>query len=66
MAVNRLVIILAALALTGCASLDLSNRASRTLACDEVLLTSKWGKWLGVTTVLDARDAAPLLKDCKQ
>ena len=45
--------------------IDLSNRISRTEACDEVYVTSKWTKWFGFTTVVDQRDADALLKKCK-
>jgi hypothetical protein len=60
----RFTIILAALALTGCASIDLSNRISRTVGCDKVLTTSMW-QWFGVTTEVDKRDADAILKGCK-
>lgn len=62
---NRIVVIAALLLmLSGCASIDLSNRAARTLDCTEVHIISKLGKWFGVATVLDARDAKAILKDC--
>ena len=57
-------IIFAALLLSGCASVDLSNRISRTAACDKVLTTSMW-QWFGITTEVDKRDAEALLKGCK-
>jgi hypothetical protein len=60
----KFTIILAALLLTGCASIDLSNRVSRTAACDKVLVTSMW-QWFGITTEVDKRDADALLKGCK-
>lgn len=50
----------------GCATkIDLSNRISKTEACDEVLVTSKWTKWIGITTVVDEKDAEAMLKKCK-
>ncbi len=61
---KRIIIAIATLGLAGCASIDLSNRASRTIACDKVLVTSMY-QWFGVTVELDKRDAAELLKECK-
>ena len=50
----------------GCATkIDLSNRISKTEACDEVHVTSKWTKWLGITTVVNEKDAEAMLKMCK-
>ena len=60
---NRL-LICCALALSGCGSIDLSNRISRTAACDKVLATSMW-QWFGISTEIDKRDATTLMKDCK-
>ena len=51
-------------ALSGCSTIDLSNRASRTLACDKVIVTSMW-QLFGISTELDKRDAEALLKDFK-
>lgn len=53
-----------ALTLTGCASNMFTNRISRTVACDQVLMSSMYGP-LGVTSKADPADAAALLKDCK-
>ena len=60
----KVIIVLAALLLAGCANVDLSNRISRTVACDKVLITSMW-QWFGITTEVDKRDADALLKGCK-
>jgi hypothetical protein len=60
----RIITAALALALAGCASINLSNRASRTVACDKVLVTSMY-QWFGITVELDKRDAAELLKACK-
>ena len=59
----RIITAALALALAGCASIDLSNRASCTLAKDKVLITSMY-QWFGVTVELDKRDAAEILKKC--
>lgn len=49
----------------GCATkLDLSNRISRTEACDKVLVTSMW-QFFGISTEVDKRDAEAMLKKCK-
>jgi hypothetical protein len=64
MSIKTAVILCAALALAGCASIDLSNRISRTAACDKVLITSMW-QWFGVAVEVDKRDAEPMLKGCK-
>lgn len=61
---KRFITIIGALALAGCASIDLSNRISRTAACDKVLTTSMW-QWFGITVEVDKRDAESLLKGCK-
>ncbi len=53
-------------ALNGCATkIDLSNRLVRTEACDEMMIVSKWTKWFGVSSNVDARDAAATLERCK-
>jgi outer membrane lipoprotein SlyB len=61
---KRLLPAIAALALAGCANIDLSNRISRTADCQKVLTTSMW-QFFGVTTEVDKRDADSLLKGCK-
>ena len=58
-----LALILAA-SVAGCSNLQLSNRLSRTVACDEVHITS-WWQWFGITVKADAKDAAEMLKACK-
>ena len=59
-------VIAATFAQAGCATkIDLSNRVSRTEACDEVHVTSKWTKWFGFTTIVDEKDAAAILEKCK-
>lgn len=60
---TTLVLLLAVLT-TGCASNMFTNRISRTMACDQVLVSSMYGP-LGITSKADAADAAALLKDCK-
>ena len=61
---KRLFVVTALVTLAGCASIDLSNRASCTVGGDRVLITSMW-QWFGISTELDKRDAAAILKGCK-
>ena len=61
---SKIMIFCAALALAGCASSAFTNRISRTVACDQVLVSSMYGP-LGITSKADAADAAALLKECK-
>lgn len=61
---KSIVLLLLAVALAGCGSLELSNRPMRTLACDKVYITSLW-QWFGIAAEMDKRDAAVILKDCK-
>jgi hypothetical protein len=56
----------AAALLSGCATGTFTTRGSVTLACDKVLLSSQWGVLPAITTELDPRDAAPILKECKK
>ena len=53
-----------ALALSGCASLDFSNRVTTTVACDRALIVSWWAKF-GIATDVAAADQRALLKVCK-
>lgn len=61
---KRSLIILALLALTGCAGLSLpdgklENRITTTLACDRGFFASLWGP-LGFTSEIDKKDVAML------
>jgi hypothetical protein len=60
---NRTLTILAALALSGCASLDgkLENRIACTVARDKAHVISEWGP-VGLATVISPKDAAVICK----
>ena len=62
---KHLAIVIAAVLLTGCGSLKLSNRLAPTIACDKVLIVS-WWQVFGIATEADERDAAVLLAACKK
>jgi len=62
---NRLAIILAALAMSGCASGTFTTRGAVTLAGDKVLLCSQWGKLPCVGTEMDQRDAWTIIEALK-
>ena len=61
---KRIITAVIALSLAGCASSSFTNRISRTVACDQVLVSSMYGP-LGITSKADPADAAALLKECK-
>jgi hypothetical protein len=56
-------LLLAALALSGCASLDgkLSNRVACTVAKDRAFVVSEYGP-VGISAVIDPKDAAVICK----
>ncbi|MES2958508.1 MAG: hypothetical protein V4792_09980 [Pseudomonadota bacterium] len=60
---RSLLITCAVVALSGCSTLGakIDNRVSCTLGGDKMLYTSMWG-WVGVTSEVDARDAAQCAK----
>jgi hypothetical protein len=58
---TRIITILAALALAGCAAGTLTTRASITLAGDKVLLNNQLGMLPSIGTELDQRDAAAII-----
>jgi hypothetical protein len=66
MAINGILILSAALALSGCAAGTFTTRGACTIAGDKVILVSQWGVLPGISTELDQRDAAPILKECKK
>lgn len=57
------VMLAAAAALSGCATLEagLTNRATASAAMDECRVDSRWGGF-GISTKLDTRDCAVLLE----
>lgn len=63
---KRTTIILAALLLSGCATGTFTTRAACTVAGDKMFLVSQYGSLPGITTPLDKRDAAPILRECKR
>ena len=62
---NRLAIILAALALSGCASGTFTTRGAVTLDGSKVLLCSQWGALPCIGTEMDQRDAAAIIEAMK-
>lgn len=59
---RRIALILAALTLASCSSLDgqFSNRIARTADGSTVYVVSLWSTWLGIATEVDKRDAAAM------
>lgn len=61
----RIILTLAlAASVTGCASLDFSNRVTTTVACDKAFIVSWWAKF-GIATDVATADQTALLKVCK-
>jgi hypothetical protein len=61
---KRTLIILATLALAGCASLDgltLDNRVTCTAARDKAFVVSEWGP-VGISSVISPKDAEVICK----
>jgi hypothetical protein len=66
MAMKKLALAVAALALSGCAVGTFTTRAACTVAGDKVVLLSQWGELPSVGTELDSRDAKAILEACKK
>jgi len=56
-------IVLCTVALSGCETLNITNRLAPTEACDQLKLISEWGPF-GISTKIDPRDAKARLEKC--